>query len=264
MSPDFKHKRGHKIHYVEQGEGPNIVFAHGYVMDHTMYAAQFEELPSTHRCVALDLRGHGHSDCPEGEWKIGDLVSDVIDFIESVASPCHLVGMSLGGFIAVRVALERPDLLTSLVMIDSSADGLDPSWVEPYAGFAQTIEADGVTEELARQTLPLFYANAFIEQNPDVMDYHVDRVTHMKKHAQREGLRVIAERGSVLDRLGEIRLPTLAIHGAEDASIPVADAQELVDGVRGAKLLTIPGAGHTTPIEAPDVVNEALASFFSS
>ena len=93
-----------KIHYVEEGKGPAVVFAHGFCMDHTMYVSQFEELPDTYRCLAWDMRGHGRSECPPGPWTMQDIVVDLISFIEDTnAAPCHLVGMSLGGMIALRV-----------------------------------------------------------------------------------------------------------------------------------------------------------------
>ena len=262
MSPDFRHRRGHKLHYVEQGDGDHIVFAHGYVMDHTMYAAQFEELPKNYHCVAWDMRGHGHSDTPDGPWTIDDLVADLAEFIEGVASPCHLVGMSLGGMTAVRVALDRPDLVRSLTMIDSSADALPAESVDDYHGFLRSIERDdGLTDELARSTLPLFYGQPYMDANPDAMTYHVDRATSMSQEALYEGLRVLTERGSVVDRLAEIKVPTLVIHGELDLAIEMKFGEQVANGVPGAKLVKIPGAGHSTPIEAPDAVNEALSLF---
>jgi len=262
MSPTFKHGRGHHIHYVEQGEGRNIVFAHGFVMDHTMFAAQFEELPTTHRCVAWDMRGHGRSDCPDGPWEMQDIVDDLIEFVESVAPHCHLVGMSLGGMTAVRLALQRPDLLHSLTLVDADAGGVDPNWEGSYRDFQATIEREGITEELVRSTAPLFYGPPFIEAQPEVIDFHVQRAHDMRPEALIEGLRVLIERPSVNDHLGEIKLPTLVIHGELDASIPVAVGEEMAKAIPGAEFVKIPGAGHTTPMEAPDAVNEALARFY--
>ncbi len=261
MSPDFKHRSGHKLHYVEQGEGDHIVFAHGFCMDHTMYVAQFEELPKSYHCVAVDTRGHGHSDTPDGPWRIDDLVADLAEFIEGVGSPCHLVGMSLGGMTAVRVALDHPQLVRSLTMIDSSADALPAELHDPYHQFQRTVENDGVTEELARSTLALFYGQPYMDANPDAMSYHVDRVTSMSQEAVFEGLRVLMDRGSVVDRLHEIKVPVLVIHGELDQAIDMRYAEQVSTGVAGAKLVKVPGAGHTTPVEAPDAVNEALSLF---
>ncbi len=256
--------RGFRINYVEQGEGPAIVFLHGFVMDHTMFAPQFEDLPDHYRCLAWDMRGHGRSDCPPGPWTMQDTVVDAIDFIEELnAAPCHLVGMSWGGMIAVRIALQREELVRSLVMIDASADAEDPEKIPQYRAFAQVIEEQGVTDDLIRATLPLFYGERYLSEQRDGVAVHVARGQEMPREALIEGLRALTGRDSVLDRLHEVRVPTLAIHGEHDASIPVAQAERLVAGIKDATLVRVPGAGHTTPLEAPDFVNRELEAFFA-
>src|SRR5436309_15816077 len=123
---DFRGKRL-KTHYVEQGEGDAVLFVHGFVMDHTMYEAQFEELPDRYRCIAIDLRGHGHTECPDGPWSMQDSVDDVVELIDGLGiAACHLAGMSWGGMIAVRIAVQRPELLRSVILIDTSADEETP------------------------------------------------------------------------------------------------------------------------------------------
>jgi pimeloyl-ACP methyl ester carboxylesterase len=258
-------ERGFKIHYVEEGKGPAVVFAHGFCMDHTMYAAQFEDLPDAYRCVAWDMRGHGRSECPPGPWTMQDLVVDLVAFIEGVnARPCHLVGMSIGGMIAVRLAMQREDLVRSLVLIDTSADAEPPEVAEVYRGFQETIvENDGLPEELARGTLPIFYGPKFSQEHPEVLDIHVDRELDMPTTALVQGLDALLGRDRVVERLGEIRVPALVIHGEADQAIPIARAEELASGVPGAELIRVPDAGHTTPIETPDIVNESLAGFFA-
>jgi 3-oxoadipate enol-lactonase len=256
-------RRGFKMHYVEEGDGPAVVFAHGFCMDHTMFAAQFEDLPSTYRCMAWDMRGHGRSECPPGPWSIQELVVDLVRFIEETnAAPCHLVGMSIGGMSAVRLAIQREDLLRSLVLIDADAAGAAPDTAELYRGFQDTVATDdGISEELARGTLSIFYGERFIAEQPDAVEIHVDRVMKLRPTAVIEGLRTLIDRPSVVDRLGEVRVPTLVIHGELDAALPIAKAEESASGITGAELIRVPDAGHTTPLETPDIVNEALAGF---
>jgi len=256
--------RGFKIHYVEQGAGDPVVFAHGYDMDHTMFAPQFEDLPDRYRCIAWDMRGHGRSECPPGPWSMQDLVDDLIAFIESVdAAPCHLVGMSVGGMMAPRVALQRPELVRSLVLIDTSADAEDPERAVLYTGFQDAIATQGVTDEILEAGLPILFGERYRNTEQQAMEFHVDRVKAMKTEAAVEGLRSFIGRDSVLDRLGEIRVPVLVIHGEEDIAQPMVEAEKIVERVPGAELVRIPGAGHSTPLEAPDAVNEALSSFLA-
>ncbi len=257
--------RDFRIHYVEEGDGPSVVFSHGFVMDHTMFAAQFEDLPETYRCIAWDMRGHGRSECPDGPWSMQDLVVDLIAFIEGTnAAPCHLVGMSIGGMIALRVAIQREDLVRSLTLIDTSAAVEDAATLTQYREFLALMEdADGIPESLARDTIGMFYAPQFLEQQSDAVEIHIDRETKLPGTAAIECMRILIDRDSALERLGEIRVPTLVIHGELDGAIAMGSAEEVVGGIPGAELIRVPEAGHTTPLEAPDVVNQALAGFFS-
>jgi len=256
--------RGFKIQYVEQGEGRPVVFAHGFVMDHTMYAPQFEDLPDDYRCIAWDMRGHGQSECPPGPWSMQDTVVDLVRFIEETnAAPCHLVGMSWGGMQAIRVALQREDLVRSLVLIDTDADAETPANVEAYQGFAAIIEQQGLTDELLEGTLPMFYAEKYLTSEPDGVAVHRRRAKDMRPEALVEGLRALTTRTSETDRLGQIRVPTLLIHGEKDAAIPIAKAEEMAHGIPNARLVRVPDAGHTTPLEAPDVVNREMAGFLA-
>lgn len=259
--PDFK-GRGFKIHYVEEGEGPAVVFVHGLVMDHTMYAAQFEELPDSYRCIALDLRGHGRSDCPPGPWSMQDSVDDVVELIRAVgAAPCHLVGMSWGGMIAPRVALQCPDLVRSLVLIDTSVDRESEDWVAVLRGYLEAVDAEGLTDDIIESSLSLLYGETFRVNEKDAIAAHFDRVRSMDPAAVVEGLRAIVERDSLLDRAVEIRVPVLVIHGEEDMASSIAEAEKTVAAIKGARLVRLPGVGHTSPLEAPDEVNAALAEF---
>lgn len=257
--------RGFKIHYVEEGRGPSVVFAHGFLFDHTMFAAQFEELPDRYRCLAWDMRGHGRSECPPGPWSMQDLVVDLIAFIEGTnAAPCHLVGFSIGGMIAVRLALQREDLVRSLVLIDSTADAEDPGVAEVYAGYRAQIEReDGIGDEIAEISIPIFFSQSYIDAQPEAIEIQKDREKTAPAVGAAEGLRALINRDSVVDRLPEIRIPALAVHGELDAAVPVARAEQFVGGVAGSELVRVPHAGHVTPMEAPDVVNEALSGFLA-
>lgn len=254
--------RGFRIHYVQEGSGDPVVFAHGFVMDHTMFAPQFEDLPDRYRCVAWDMRGHGLSGHPDGPWTLDEIVNDLIAFIRAVeAAPCHLAGMSIGGMLALRVALREPALVRSLVLIDTSADREEEANVPQYRGFMDAIDREGLTDELAVGTLPLFYGEKYRTAEPDATAIHVARAIQMPRVALVEGIRSLVERDSVVDRLAEIRVPTIVVHGEQDAAIGMHQAERIASGIAGAELVRVPEAGHTTPLEASDLVNQTLARF---
>jgi pimeloyl-ACP methyl ester carboxylesterase len=166
--------------------------------------------------------------------------------------------------ISVRLAIQREDLVRSLVLVDTTADAEPDDVALVYRGFQEQIAAnDGIPDELAEGTLPIFYGPTFMEANPETLKFHVERERDMPTTALVQGLEALLGRDSVVDRLGEIRVPTLVIHGEVDQALPIAKGEELADGIPGAELLRVPDAGHSTPLEAPDVVNEALAGFFA-
>jgi pimeloyl-ACP methyl ester carboxylesterase len=255
--------RKFKMHFVEEGKGPAVVFVHEMGFDHTMYAAQFEDLPERYRCVAVDLRGHGRSELVPPPWTMQEVVTDLIAFLEGTNTrPAHLVGTSWGGMLALRTAIQREDLVRSLVLIGTSPEAEDPEWVQLYRGYERDVEAkDGVSEELARQTVPIFYGEPFVAAQPEAIEIHVDRLNKMPAAAIVESLRMVNDRESLVPRLGEVRVPTLVIHGELDSAVGIAHAETLAAGIAGADLVRVPDCGHIPSMEAPDIVNEAIAGF---
>lgn len=256
--------RGFRLHFVEEGEGKSVVFVHEMVMDHTVFAAQFEDLPDKFRCLAYDLRGHGRSEVTGVAWTMQDLVADLVAFIEGTrCAPAHLVGLGVGGMTALRAAVQREDLVRSLVLINTNADAEEDEWAQMYRGFRRTIlDDDGISAELARQTVPLFFSTTYAEAHPETIEVHVDRLTKMKAGPVVAALDAVLGRESILDRLDDVRVPTLVIHGEQDQAVPISKAEAVASGIRGAELVKIPDAGHTSVLEAPDIVNQALDGFF--
>jgi pimeloyl-ACP methyl ester carboxylesterase len=125
----------------------------------------------------------------------------------------------------------------------------------------EPIAANGMTDELVAASIPILFGEAY-QADEQAMSVYADRVKSMKREAIVEGLRAVIERDSVLDRLAQIRVPTLVIHGEQDAAIPMPEAEAIANGIPGAELVRIPDAGHSTPLETPDAVNAALAGFF--
>jgi pimeloyl-ACP methyl ester carboxylesterase len=115
---------GVELHYEERGRGVPLVFSHGLLWSGRMFDAQVEALSSRYRCITFDHRGQGQSPrSPTVPYSMDELAVDAAALLESLgATPCHFVGLSMGGFVGLRLAIERPQLLRSLTLIESAAD----------------------------------------------------------------------------------------------------------------------------------------------
>src|SRR5512143_1799142 len=122
---------GIDLHYEERGSGTPIVFSHGLLWTGGMFDAQVTALSSRYRCIAYDHRGQGRSGTSPRPYDMERLTADAATLIEKLgAAPCHFVGLSMGGFVGMRLAARRPELLRTLTLVETAADS-EPRWNIP-------------------------------------------------------------------------------------------------------------------------------------
>ena len=116
--------RGADLHYEVSGAGPEtVVFAHGLLWSGRLFDRQVEALATRYRCVTFDFRGHGRSEVTVDGYDMDSLAADAAALIEALGcAPCHFVGLSMGGFVGMRLAIRQPRLLRSLILLETSAD----------------------------------------------------------------------------------------------------------------------------------------------
>lgn len=256
--------------YTERGSGEEtVVFSHSYLVDHRHFDAQIDHLAGRYRVLAYDHREHGqsrlHTATPE-LYDVGALVDDAIAFIErAAAAPCHFVGLSTGGFVGLRIALRRPDLLKSLVLMDTSAE-LEPLYRRlKYEAMFLVLRFFGFGPLMGSVMGIMFSPDTLGDSaRRDEMALWRERMTANDRTALIRFGRAIFRRDSVVERLGEITVPTLVIVGEDDNAQPIARHQVMAQGIPGARLEVIPGAGHLSTIDQPERVNEVLATFLEA
>lgn len=241
------------------GEGPLVVFSHGLLMNHTMFAPQVAALRDGYRVVTWDERGHGEAE-HAGEWSYWDSANDVLAILDHLGvSNAVLAGMSQGGFLSLRAALTAPERVRALILLDTQA-GPEPEEMVPlYAGMSQAWAKNGPSQE----TLD-FAAGAILGPGADEQPWK-DHWAAMPYHRSPQVMHPLVIREDITARLGEITCPALVVHGTDDASIPVDKAEELVAGLKGAHpLVLVPGAGHAANLTHPEPVNAAILEFLQS
>ncbi|MGI9117329.1 MAG: alpha/beta fold hydrolase [Gaiellales bacterium] len=239
----------------EAGEGSLVLLLHGLGATRTSWDPQLEALADAHRCVAWDLPGYGAS-APLPAFTLEAAADAAAALIAELGGPAHVVGLSMGGMIALHLALRHPAAVRSLAIVDSSPafgmDGTDPD--EWRAARLAPLEAGARVEDFAEPVLRSI-------MGPGVSDEAVAEAVESMLRVPLDGLRqtITALPGhDVRDRLGEIAAPTLVAVGELDEETPPAYSEAIAAGIPGARLAVIPDAGHYTPFEAPAALSALL------
>ena len=249
---------GVELAWGEWGEGDPLVLCHGFSGSAHDFDLQLERLAASRRVFTLDQRGHGRATKP-GElagYTMARLAEDLIGFIESVVGePVDLLGHSMGGRVALEVALERPDLVRSLILMDTSAWSFDIADKEirdllvnffagydPAEGLPDFSVMAGPEDELIEAATPQHW-----QQRRD------DLLAGFDPHAlQALGMALFSNTvPSVRDRLGEITCPVTVIVGELDHPF-VDQAPELAAEVADGALVVIPDAYHSPQLTHPE------------
>ncbi|MEM7273888.1 MAG: alpha/beta hydrolase [Actinomycetota bacterium] len=256
------HINGIDIRYEDSGgDGPVLLFSHGFLMDHTMFDPQVAHFADRYRCIRWDERGFG--DTPAGgDFTYWDSAADAVGVLDACGvEQAVWVGMSQGGYLSLRGALAHPERVGALVLIDSSAHVDPPEAVEGYQQMLGAMTGDD--DEVWAATAEI--VAGLILGEPDL------NATWIQKWADRRPMPDLPAAGGALlgrddisGRIGEIGCPVLSIHGTEDQAIPLEAAQAVIDGVQdGRRLVEVPGAAHAPNLSHPEVVNAAIDAFLA-
>ncbi|MBS3824131.1 MAG: alpha/beta fold hydrolase [Wenzhouxiangellaceae bacterium] len=256
-----------RLNVVESGTGPEtLVLLHGLLFSQRMFDAQADALGSRFRCVRMDFRGQGESEVTRSGYDLDTLAEDVIALIESLdGAPVHLLGFSMGGMVAQRVALKRHDLLRSLALMNTSAERERWTKRPRFALLNLAARLLGL-EKVAPRILPLLFSKSFIT-DPESRDERrrwLAMVTANDRIGASRAVRGVVSRKPILDRISGIRLPTLVVTADRDRATSPQRAMNIHQRIDGSRLVTIEGSGHMTVAEKPDKINRVLEDFYAS
>lgn len=254
-----------ELFFQDVGNGEQtIVFSHGYLMDNRMFQGQIDALKTQFRCLAYDHRGHGQSATPTQGYELDNLVDDAIAFIEALnVAPVHFVGMSTGGFIAMRIAVRRPDLLKSIVLMDTSAAAEPESDLKQYDVLMWIVKNIGWWPVINQAMKLLFYRDFLQDKKrKEEVKMWKNIITSQHKPAVIAFGKGIFSRTCFVNQLEHIKLPTAVIVGEQDVSTKPACAEQMHAKIAGAKLYTIANAGHSAAVEKPVEMTRALQDFY--
>ena len=244
-----------------------VVFSHGLLWSTRMFDAQVEALRGRYRCVAYDHRGQGRSDVPPGRAPvtIEECYEDAVTLLERLAlGPVHFVGLSMGGFVGMRLAARRPDLVRSLALLETSADP-EPEENRPrYRLLAHVVRWLG-PRPVASRVMPIMFGRTFRTDPARAAEREAWR-RHLlgnRRAIWRATLGVV-DRAGVADELPGVTAPTLVVVGDEDVATVPAKAERIAALIPGARLAVVRGAGHSSSVEQPAQVTALLDAFLDT
>jgi len=256
---------GVNLFYKESGSGPEtIVFAHGLLMDHTMFEPQRAAFEKQYRVIAYDLRAQGQSQDTCRGYDMDTQAEDAAALVQALhAAPCHFAGLSMGGFIGMRLAARHPELVRTLTLMNTTAAKEKPANRLRYGLMAQIVKMTGPAPFTPIAAKELFGRSTRASAEKRAMRQEwTARLRARPKNIAYSVLAVMNRREFRADEMAAIRCPVLIITGEDDTAQPPRNSGPLSAGIRGAKLVQVPRAGHSSALESPDAVIAAMHELF--
>ena len=254
----FAQRPDARIWWDQSGTGNPVLLIMGHAYGSEMWHRTAPALAASYRVLRFDNRGVGRSSDPPGPYPVPLMADDALAVLDAAsAASAHVYGVSMGGAIALQLALDHPGRVRSLTLgcTAASAEGA----------------SRGALLTRVRTLLPAAVLNRMASKllyGPDTPasrraeDHEIVRRTRSSGRGRRGQITGLAS-FDVTGRLGEIRIPTLVMHGALDRIVPAANAQRLADGIAGARLVIFPDAGHAYMTDAAQAANQEVLHFLA-
>lgn len=258
----FIHRGGLPVYYREAGRGVPLVFVHGWSYDLTCWRAQLEHFSPRYRCIAYDLRGMGQSGSGADAYDFAELVQDLHEaLIKLDAERPIICGHSIGGSIALQYAVEHPEAVSALVLVDMDLPDREAA-VPQYERLKYALQKRGV-EDLLPNFRNFFYSVEYQQARPDAILEWQRKFRANSIKGLLALLRAWTYREDLTGRLDQIKAPTLLVVGSAHKFSIMEKMRFIQRRIEGSRLRVIEGAGHMVIEEQPRLFNEALGAFLA-
>jgi len=251
------------MYYEIHGKGEPLLMIAGLGLDLTTWQFQIPEFSKKYQVVAFDNRGAGRTDAPDEPYSIRMMADDAVGLMDALGiGEAHILGGSMGGCIAQKIAIERPGRAKSLILAATTAANYPVSMHIVSAWFAAMTE--GISSKtLAKLQLPYFVTSQLFEK-PEMVTMWVDAMVAnpYRRPAYAYG-RQLATEHDARGQLKQTTSPTLVLVGKEDIIFPVKLSEELAALIPKAKLVVLEEGGHGFWLEIPDKFNQAVLDFLA-
>lgn len=258
---------GIDIYYEIHGRGHPLVLISGLSYSRWQWHRMIPGLAEHFQVITFDNRGVGRTDRPDGPYSAPMLAADTAALLEALeVEKAAVMGHSMGGFVAQELALDRPDLVSHLILAATHYGG--PHHV-PITEEAMAVLSDtsGDPMERFRRGLAVSTAPGFAERNPDVIEawmaYRTQNPIEPGPYQAQlaVGLALADEEAAYAHRLHRVQAPTLILFGQHDKVVPPANADLLAEQISDSAIEILPDAGHFFPLETPAAAVQAVVHF---
>lgn len=263
-------KDGLKLRYEIRGSGEPVALIMGFSGSGRGWGEAFLKLMEARfKIFVIDNRGTGESDKPDSEFTLGDMAADIAAVLDHAKTPrAHIFGISMGGMIAQEFALAYPERTRGLVLGCTNCGASHSVPADP-AAIANLIPAPGMDPiEQARRAFSVACGKAFLNSaaGQEILSQAIAEMGNYPITPMHTFMRQGQAIGSFdsFARLGQIKSPTLIIHGDDDSIVPYPNAEVLQGAIAGSKKHTLKAAGHMFFWEVPDEAARAACDFLSA
>ncbi|MBK6978612.1 MAG: alpha/beta hydrolase [Cytophagaceae bacterium] len=253
-----------EYYYEEYGSGSEtIVFAHGLLWSHWMFHNQIEYLQKNFRIIAFDFRGQGKTKAKNSKYDMESLYNDSLELIKILSDkPVIFAGLSMGGYIGMRLAARNPEWIKKVVLMESSSEAEPAENIARYKMLNTLVRTVGYWP-VEKQIMNIMFGKTFLNDVNRKAEYEV----YLKKLKENNRTTItlategVISRGSFDDELKNIKVPTLILVGEEDVPAPIEKSEFLHKNIENSVLKVIPNAGHTGVLENPEQYNLLIEAF---
>jgi 3-oxoadipate enol-lactonase len=253
-----------QVNYELSGKkgAPVVVLSHSLSASLLMWHPQMDALNAHFQVLRYDIRGQGGSDAPSGAYTLELLANDVIGLLDALdISQVDFVGLSVGGMIGQGLALGYAHRLRSLALCDTASivpQEAQPIWQERI----NKVLSKGM-EALLDETMERWFTPAFLKQGSPMLEIIRKQIlaTSVQGYI---GCAEAIRRLNYINRLSEIKIPTLIMVGEDDPGTPVSASQAIHERISNSKLVILPSARHLSNVEQTEAFNAALLAFLKS
>jgi pimeloyl-ACP methyl ester carboxylesterase len=252
-----------RLYVEEHGDGDPLLLVEGLGQSMWAWREQVPVFARRFRTIVFDTRGTGRSPLPDEPYSIPDLADDAAEILDGRAA--HIVALSMGGYVALTLALARPELVRSLVLVGTGAGGRDRVPRPDHVREAFAAAAGLPPEEYGRRTMPYTFARGWPEANTgrfeEILRARLEHPTpHETIDVHMRACYRYYDDGVQVER---IAAPALVVHGDEDLIVPVENGRMLAARLPNARYAELRGRGHNIPLEDPYTFNQLVLEFLA-